>query len=178
MNYRTITWTVFTALFLTAPAMLFLIQVVFFIPAIFLLAGFVYVIPKAFVPGHTGESLAFMAFLGIHLLIHAALFYGIAVLVAKAISLTSRPRVRIAAVVTVCAGLAGLTLLPVYGGGGHGPMHWVTLPNALSDLNGSYGKGTVLLVYGLALCVAGGILLVRHFRSHRNSRHVRITPLD
>lgn len=31
MTYRAIKWTVFTALFLTAPALLFLVQVVFFI---------------------------------------------------------------------------------------------------------------------------------------------------
>jgi hypothetical protein len=154
----------FTALFLTAPALLFLIQVVIFMPAIFFLAGILYVIPKAFAPGHTAESLAFIAFLGIHVLVNGGVFYGISVLAAKAITLTDRPQLRNAAVTTACAGLAGLTLLPVYGAGGHGPMHWLTLTQALADVNKSYGAGTVWIVYGTTLLVFCLILLVRHLR--------------
>jgi len=130
MTDRAIEWTMFTALFLTAPALLFLIQVVMFFPAIFFLAGLVSVVPKAFVPGHTAGSLAFIVFLGVHALINGRLLYGIAVLAAKTITLTNRPHVRNAAVATVCAGLAGLTLVPVYRAGVHGPMHWLTWTQA------------------------------------------------
>ena len=63
MNYRSIKWIIFTALSLTAPAMLFLVMAVMFMPAIFFVAGIVYMIPKAFAPGHTGETLSFIIIL-------------------------------------------------------------------------------------------------------------------
>ncbi len=56
MTYRAIKWILFGALFATAPAILFLVQVVFVIPAIFFLAGIVYVIPKVFAPGRDDAS--------------------------------------------------------------------------------------------------------------------------
>ncbi len=168
MNYRTIKWTIFTALFLTAPALLFLIQVVIFLPAIFFVAGIVYVIPKAFSPGHVGESLAFMAFLGVHVLIFAGLYYLVSTLCAKVITFIKEGLARNCTVGALCLGLAGVTQLPVYGSGGHSPMHWVTLPQALTDLDKSYGAGTVWIVYGTALLVFSGVLLLRHLRSHRS----------
>ena len=57
MNYRFAKWTIFLVLSLTAPAMLFLVMAVMFMPAIFFVAGIGYVIPKAFVPGYTTEKL-------------------------------------------------------------------------------------------------------------------------
>ena len=71
MEYRTIKWIIFTVLALTAPAMLFLVMAVMFVPAVFFVAGIFYVIPKAFVSAHTSESLSFIAILGIHTLVYA-----------------------------------------------------------------------------------------------------------
>lgn len=90
MDYRSIKWIIFTGLSLTAPAMLFLVMAVMFMPAIFFVAGIGYVIPKAFSPGHASESLAFIVILGIHALIYAGLYYGVSVLFAKAITLIKK----------------------------------------------------------------------------------------
>jgi hypothetical protein len=170
LTYRAIKWTLFVALFATAPAILFLVQVVFVIPAIFFLAGIVYVVPKAVVPGHTGESLAFIAFLAVSALLHAGVFYLVAVVLAKPISWLPWRAARVAAVGVACAGLLALALSPVYGGGGHGPMHWATLPEAIAELDRGYGPATVWIVYGSAAAVVGGILLARRWRVRRRQR--------
>ena len=86
MDYRSIKWTIFTVLSLTAPAMLFLVMAVVFIPAIFFVGGIVYVIPKAFIPAHTTESLSFIVIFSIHALVYAGLYYGVSVLLAKVIT--------------------------------------------------------------------------------------------
>ncbi len=162
MTYRTIKWTLFGALFAVAPAVLFLVQAILFMPAIFFLAGIVYVIPKAF--GNPGESLAFIAFLAVSALLHAGLFYLVAVGLAKPISWLPWRGARLAAVGVVCAALLGLGLSPVYGGGGHGPMRMTTLPQALAEIDRGYGPATLWIVYGTAAVLVGGILLVRRRR--------------
>jgi hypothetical protein len=79
MDYRSIKWIIFTGLSLTAPAMLFFVMAVMFMPAIFFVAGIGYVIPKALSPGHFGESLSFIVILGIHALVYAGLYYVVSI---------------------------------------------------------------------------------------------------
>ena len=164
MDYRSIKWTIFTVLSLTAPAMLFLVMAVMFMPAVFFVAGVVYVIPKAFIPAHTTESLSFIVMLGIHALVYGGLYYGVSVLLAKVISPIKRRFVRNCIVAAICLGLMVLTQFPVYGSGGHGPMRWFSLAEFFSDINESYGTGTVEIVYGAAILLLGGMVLIRKLR--------------
>ena len=167
MSYRSIKWIILTVLSLTAPAMLFLLMVVMFVPAIFFVAGAGYVVPKVFTPGHTGESLGFMAILGVHVLIYFGLYYGISALVAKAITLVKGRLMRNAIVVAICLGCVFLTQFSVYGGGGHRPIRWSPLPHVLGEVNQMYGTGTVGIVYGAAILLLIGILLFPKLKSKR-----------
>jgi hypothetical protein len=142
MDYRSIKWTIFTVLSLIAPAMLFLVMAVMFMPAIFFVAAIGYMIPKAFNPGHTAESLSFIVIFGIHALVYAGLYYGVSVVLAKAITLIK--------------------------GGGHGPMRWYPLSKLLGDFNKSYGTGTVEIVYGTAILLLCGIVLIRKLKKNRS----------
>jgi hypothetical protein len=63
MTYRPTKWIIFTALFLTIPALLFLGMAVMFMPAVFFVAGIGYVISKLFKTGPANESLVFIAIL-------------------------------------------------------------------------------------------------------------------
>ena len=168
VDYRSIKWIIFTGLFLTAPAMLFLVMAVMFMPAIFFVAGIGYVIPKAFSPGNSFESLTFIVILGIHALVYAGLFYTISVLFAKAVTLIKRLLVRNCIVAAFCTGLVFMTRFPIYGGGGHGPIRWHPLSKLLGDFNKSYGAGTVEIVYGATILLLCGILLIRKLKkNHR-----------
>ena len=53
-------------------------------------------------------------------------------------------------------------MLPVYGGGGHGPMRWQNLAEFLNELNMLYGAGAIPTVYGVTLLLLGGYLLVKN----------------
>jgi hypothetical protein len=168
MDYRSIKWVIFTGLSLTAPAMLFMVMAVMFMPAIFFVAGIGYVIPKAFSPGHLSESLSFIVILGIHALVYALLYYGVSVLFAKAVTLIKRRLIRNCIVVVFCTGLVFMTQFPIYGGGGHGPIRWHPLSKLLGEFNKSYGAGTVEIVYGAVILLLCGILLIRKLRkNHR-----------
>jgi len=164
MDYRSIKWIIFTGLSLTAPAMLFLVMAVMFMPAVFFVAGIDYVIPKAFSPGHTSESLAFIVILGIHALVYAGLYYGVSVLFAKAVTMIKRRFVRNCIVAAFCMGLLFMTQFPIYGGGGHGPIRWHPLSKLFGDFNKSYGAGTVEIVYGATILLLCGILLIRKLK--------------
>ena len=168
MDYRTIKWIIFTALALTAPAMIFLVMAVMFVPAVFFVAGIFYVIPKAFVSAHTTESLSFIAILGIHTLVYAALYYAVSVLFAKFITMFKGRWKRNCLTAAFCLGLVILTQFPVYGSGGHGPMRWYTLAELIGDFNKSYGAGTVEMVYGVAIFLFCGIVLIRKFWKNRS----------
>lgn len=170
MNYRSVKWIIFTALSLTVPTLFFLFVVVMFVPAIFFVAGIGYVIPKVFTSGHFGESLGFIAILGVHGLIYFGLYYGVSVILAKLISLIKWRLVKTCLVATICLGLVFLTQFPVYGGGGHGPTYQYTLSQLFDELNKSYGTGAVQIVYGAALILLLGILLYPKFKNIKNSR--------
>jgi hypothetical protein len=170
MNARTIKWTLFVTLFLTAPALLFLVQVVMFLPAVLYLAGMVLFVGLAFVSGSTSQSLVLFTFLGLHVLVHAGLYYLIAALAAQAIARIPWRPARNATGAVLCAGLVGVTCLPVYGGGGHGPMRWRTLPAAFAEVSKGRGLYAAVLVYGAAVLVIGTVLLVRWHRARRQVR--------
>ncbi len=162
MHYPTIKWILFLTLFCAAPALLFFVVAVMFMPAVFIAAAMVGVIPKLFSPGHAGESLAFLFILGIHALVYLGLYYGLAVILARLIERVRTPRGRNGLVLAICSGLLTTTLLPIYGSGGHGPMRWVNLPALLAEIDRSYGSGTVALVYGAALLVVLGLRWLRN----------------
>ena len=165
MSPRLIKWTLFTALLLSVPALLFLVQAVMFLPAIFFAAGVLVVLPKLLVPGHAAESAWFLLFLGVHLLVYGGLYYLISLLLAKAISLIKPPLGRAIATGALLAGLLALTFLPVYGGGGHGPMTWGPLSHLFAEINRDYGSYTAPLVYGGTLLLFAAIFLFRRRRS-------------
>jgi hypothetical protein len=167
MDYRSIKWIIFTGLSLTAPAMLFMVMAVLFMPAVFFVAGIAYVIPKAFSPGHFSESLSFIVILGIHVLVYAGLYYGISVLFAKVVTLIKRQLVRKGIVAVFCVGLVLMTRFPIYGGGGHGPIRWHPLSKLLGEFNQSYGAGTVEIVYGVAILLLGVGLLIQKLKKDR-----------
>ena len=169
MNYRSIKWIIFTVLSLTVPAMLFLVMAIMFMPAIFFAAGIGYVIPKAFMPGQTTESLSFIIILGLHTLVYAGLYYGVSVLIAKAISMIKMRFVRNCILVAFCLGLVVVTQFPVYGGGGHGPVRWQSLPELLGGFNKSYGTGSVEIVYGATILLMCGIILIGKFKKNRGA---------
>ena len=166
MNYRTIKWIIFTLLSLTVPALLFLFVVVMLFPAIFFLAGIGYMVPKAFHSGHVGETLNFILIFGIHALVYFGLYYGISVLIAKAITIIKNLWVRNSIVAAICSGLASLTQFPIYGGGGHGPMRLYTLSGLIAETNKTYGAGTFQIVYGATIILLIGILLYPKIRNY------------
>lgn len=167
MDYRSVKWTIFFGLSLTAPAMLFLVMAVMFMPAIFFVAGIAYVIPKAFRPGGTGESLTFIVILGVHALVYAGLYYGISVIFARAVTMIRQRLVRNSIVAAFCIGLVLMTQFPIYGAGGHSPIRWHPLAELLKDFNRSYGAGTVAIVYGAAILLLAGVLLIPKLKKNR-----------
>jgi hypothetical protein len=160
INYRSIKWIIFTVLFLTIPAMFFLGMAVMFMPAVFFVAGIGYVIPKLFKPGHANESLGFIAFSSIHVLVYTGIYYGISVIATKAVTMVKNREARLCTLVALILSLVFMTQFRIYGGGGESPIKWVSLTEFLIDINKSYGAGTVPIVYGTAICLCV-ILLFR-----------------
>lgn len=175
MDYKTTKWIIFAALFLTVPALFFLVMAVMFVPAVFFIAGIGYVTQKLFIHGNIGESLSFIVLLGVHMLIYAAVYYGISVAIAHLIKLIKNGTLKVFAVAAVCFGLVVVTQFPVYGGGGHGPMRWYTLAELLAEVNTAYGNGTAQIVYGGALVLLTGLLL---FQKQRKTRTRQVTATN
>jgi hypothetical protein len=163
-----IRWTVFMTLLLTVPALFFLFVVVMFTPAVFFYAGILYVIPKLFT-GNIGESLSFIALLSIHALVYSLIYYLTAWLAAKLICLVQRTVLRGALLTVLVGSLFAVTRLPVYGSGGHGPMHWKTLTELLTEIQMTYGPAAPFAVYGTALLLVVGLWLVRLRRYHKKT---------
>ena len=161
MSYSTIKWTIFIALLLTVPAMLFLVQAVMFFPAIFFVAGIIFMVPKALIHSKSPETLGFIVIFGIHFLIYFGIYYLVSIIVAKLISIIQSSYVKKIMLATILAALVIITQLPVYGGGGHGPIEWITLTELFTDLNKSYGKGAVITVYGCTVLLIVSYLLLR-----------------
>lgn len=165
MDYSEAKWILFSVLLLTVPAMLFLVQAVIFLPAIFFVAGTIVAISKMF-SGKFGEPLAFVAFLGVHLLVYMGIFYGISVGLAKGISIIRSGKARNIIVSIVALGLGALTQLPVYGGGGHGPIRWGSLSAAIGK---GYGPNPVLIVYIPAILVVVSLLVLRRHKKSKSA---------
>ena len=164
MSYHTIKWILFTALFLTVPAMLFLVQAVMFFPAIFFAAGILYMIPKTIIHLGGHDTIPFMIIFLIHLAIYFVIFYLISVIAAKVISKIPSANVKNIIVGIILAGLLILTQFPVYGAGGHGPMKWVNLQEFMADINKMYGSFTALGVYGFTAAIIACVLFLRRHR--------------
>jgi hypothetical protein len=164
MRQRTIMWTLLLAMFLTLPTMLFLVQAVMFIPAIFYVAGILYMIPKALTSGSLGEMLTFLLFFGVHLGVYFVIYYVIGAILAKLISLFPNAFARHASVVALCAAMVAVMFFPVYGGGGHGPIQWETFGRVVQELERDYGRGATLIIYGGTLVVIGAIVGFKWWR--------------
>ena len=160
-------WTLFTVLLLIAPALLFLVMAFMFIPAIFFAAGIFYMIPKAVDPSRTSETLIFIGYFGVHLVIYVGIYILISTACAKLLFLIRNPTTRNAAFAIVCLGVASGALFPVYGSGGHGPATWNTLLDVFQEVNRDYGRYTVVMVYGSYLICLAALLL---YRKHRRNR--------
>ena len=168
MRYPTIKWTIFVALLLTVPAMLFLVQVVMFLPAIFFVAGIIFMVPKAIIHSNSAETLWFIAIFGLHFLFYTGIYYLLATIAAKLISIIRSVNVKKIILAFIIATLVIMTQLPVYGGGGHGPIEWVTLSELLTDLNKTYGKGAVMTVYGCTVLLICSYFLIRRKGKKQN----------
>lgn len=143
MSYRAIKWTILWALFLTVPSMLFMVQAVIFLPAIFFVGGLFVSLSKIPQQG-ISEPIIFVVFLGVHLLIYFAVYYVISILTAKVISRIRSVNIRHITVFSVLICLGILTLLPIYGGGGHGPIRWGSL---LFSVGKDYGTKALIIIY-------------------------------
>lgn len=164
LTYPVMKWTLFTVLFLFAPALLFMVMAVMFMPAIFFAAGIVAMIPKVAVPAHTSETLVFIGFFGVHLLVYVGLYWLISMVLAKILSLIRNPVARNVAFAAVCLGVASVGLFPVYGSGGHGPMTWETLLGVFKGVNDDYGPFSVAAVYGAYFLGLAAVLIHRKRR--------------
>jgi hypothetical protein len=167
LTYPFMKWTLFTVLVLIAPSLLFLVMAFMFMPAIFFAAGILYMIPKALVPAHASETLTFIGFYGVHLLIYAGLYYLFSVAGAKLLFLIRNPITRNTAFSVVCLGVMFVALFPAYASGGHGPVKWHSLPDVFREVNNGYGAYTVAIVYGSYFVCLAAVLL---YRKHRRNR--------
>ena len=164
MSQKTIRWTLLVAMFLTLPSLLFLIQVVMLFPAIFFVAGIVYMVPKSLVGLRLGEMLGYIAFFGVHIAVYFGIFFTISAILARLISLIPNAVVRYASVAALCSAMAILTLFPVYGAGGHGPMKWVTWAGMVEEIERTYGSGSTILVYGGTFVAIVAVVVFRWWR--------------
>jgi hypothetical protein len=131
-----------------------------FIPAIFFLAGIIAGSVKVF-SGSVGESAAFIAFFGMHLLIFGTVYYGISVLLAKAIAMISSSSTRLGVVIVLVLALGALTQLPICSAGGHQPMKWVSLSALVEP---EYGSAAIPLVYVPSIAIVAILILRRHLK--------------
>lgn len=169
MSEKTFRTILFLALLLVAPALLFMVQVIFVVPPVFLLAGLAYMLKKTVFGGFGMENLAFIAFLLIHLLIFGGLYWLVALALGKLAKLTHHGALRTCLLIALLGGLACLTQLPIYGGGGHGPARMGPLQHLLIELKQSYGTGAVVSVYLTAAGLLGATAAWRWWRKRKGS---------
>jgi hypothetical protein len=164
MNRLTIRWILFVVMFLTLPSMLFMVQAVMFIPAVFYVGGIFYMVYKLFLWGNFGETSVFILFVGVHLVVYFVLFIVIASVLATLISMIPSQIARLVAIALLCCAMVVATFFPVYGGGGHGPIEWVTLPELIETVERDYGSGSTLAVYGGTLVAIAALVGFRRWR--------------
>ncbi len=124
-----------------------MVQAVIFLPAIFFVGGLFVSLSKIPQQG-ISEPLIFVVFLGAHLLVYFAVYYVISLLTAKVVIRIRSINIRHITVFLMLICLGILTLLPVYGGGGHGPIRWGSL---LSAVGKDYGIKALIIIYLPAL---------------------------
>ena len=157
MRYEYIKIILFWSLLSTVPGMIFLIQVVMFMPASMMFAnaalGFVDT------PIDWGMVVVFGGFF----LITAVLWAILTIPLAKLIGMVEDPAARNVLLLLVVAGLFCFTFLPSYGAGGHGPMRWVTAAG-LGDAQINYWS----MVLPVTLLLVLSHLWYRRGRLRRN----------
>jgi hypothetical protein len=156
-TFRRILWT---ALLLVAPTLVFLVQVIFVVPTIFVPAGLVYMGYKLATHGWSGEMSVFIGFFLLHLAVFGGLYALLAWLVSKLCCLIFPERLRWIPMALLLTGLTALTQLPIYGGGGHGPAEFGPIQFIIAELGRDYGAGAVYAVYGAGLLI-GGLPFIR-----------------
>lgn len=154
MEERTFRRILFGASLLAAPGVLFLVQVIFIVPPILLLAAAGGAAVKLVVTGFGGESMFLFLITLITALLIAAPFWLAAWILGRIARLLPARWQRIALLIALLAGLAWVTQLPIYGGGGHGPGKFGNLQTTLAELARDFGALTMVLIY------AGGVVLV------------------
>jgi hypothetical protein len=170
MHRSTIQWLIFASLFLTTPALLFMVQAVILMPAVFMLGGILYMLPKIFAGGHTTETISFIGFFLFHLLCFSGLYWLVSWLLAKLLCLIKKPGARTLTSLFIAAGVASLAFFPVYGSGGHGPMRWTNLAGLCADFNRSYTLPVTLIVYGGSLGLFAFFFAFNHWRISRRKK--------
>ena len=146
--------TLFVALLLAAPALVFLVQVVFVVTPAVVLAGTAYMMVKAVARGFRGEDMVFVAFFLGHLLVFVGLYYFLAWVCGKIARRVPDGWPRRGLLAVSLAGLLWATQQPLYGGGGHGPGKMGPLQDLLADLGKTYGVGATAAVAGAAVALA------------------------
>lgn len=149
LDYTTMTRALFLVLFATAPALVFLVQVYLVVPPLFVLALVLYMVPKVLDPAQSVETLAFMGIFGVHLLVFAGFYLNLARGVAKLISLVGNAKLRCALFIIALGAAASVSVLPIYGFGGHSRAAWGPLWLLFEKMNESYGRNSVLVIYGV-----------------------------
>ena len=166
MNHSTLKWITFITLFLTVPVLLFMVQVIMIMPAVFLIAGILFVAVKALDPSHLNENMTFILMLAVHLVIYSGLFYLISYITASLISRLRSENYKRAAIISIISILTAITFLPLYGGGGHGPVKLVPLPDYLGEINKSYGVPVSAIVYGGSIIILILMILMNQRGCH------------
>jgi hypothetical protein len=166
VDERTFRHTLFVALLFGAPAVLYLVQVVFVVPPVLLLAGAVGMLAKFVATGFGRESLFMLVALLAGALICAGPCFLLAWLLGKLAARLPAGWPRWALLGALLAGLVWITQQPIYGGGGHGPGKFGSLQSLLGGLDESFGKGTVLTVYLVSVV----LVLLPVARAYRRAR--------
>ncbi|NIV43131.1 MAG: hypothetical protein GWN11_03465 [Candidatus Dadabacteria bacterium] len=144
--------------------MLFLVQAVMFFPAIFFVAGILFLIQKAIISLGSHDTIPFLVIFVIHLVVYFGIYYLVSVIAAKLISRIPSDNIKKVIIVSILLGLIILTQLSVYGAGRHSRMEWVTLAEFLADLNKLYGRFAAALVYGCTAVLIGSLLVFKRNR--------------
>ena len=170
VNERIFRHTLFVALLFGAPAVLFLVQVVFIVPPVLLVAGAVGLLAKLVATGFARESLFMLVALLLGAIITAGPSYLLAWLLGKLAARLPAGWPRWTLLAALLAGLARVTQQPIYGGGGHGPGKFGALQSLLVSLDDTFGTGTVLTVYLVSLALILVPLARACWRARRQTR--------
>lgn len=167
MSERLFRRVLFLALLLVSPTIIFLVQVVFVVPTVFLPAGLFYMIYKLVAHGWGNDVPIFIGFFLIHLAVFGSCYWLLAWLVGKLCCGIFAGLWRLVSLVVLLAGLGALTQLPIYGGGGHGPSRFGPIQFIVAELGREYGSGAIRAVYASALFLCCLPILLNYLRSRK-----------